>query len=86
MTLHYNMHNETLFLAIFYMDRFMTIRTGVERAYLQLIAIACLMIAAKIEVQYASQWSFRKYILQRSLITQRLAKIDIGCRILPKPN
>lgn len=50
MTLHYNMHNETLFLAVYYMDRFMTIRTGVERAYLQLIAIACLTIAAKIEV------------------------------------
>lgn len=44
------MHNETFFLSIYYMDRFLTIRQDVERATLQLVAIACLMIAAKIEV------------------------------------
>ena len=50
MAIHYGMHNETFFLAIYYMDRFLTIRKDVERHTLQLVAIACLMIAGKIEV------------------------------------
>lgn len=51
MTAHYGMHNETFFLSIYYLDRFLSIRRDVDRSVLQLVAIACLMIAAKIEVQ-----------------------------------
>lgn len=50
MTIHYGMHNETLFLTIYYFDRYMTVKSGNKRAHLQLVSIACLMIAAKIEV------------------------------------
>lgn len=48
------MQRETIFLAVYYFDRFMSIREGVERQHLQLVAVACLVISAKIEVPTSS--------------------------------
>lgn len=50
----YELVSDTLFLAISYIDRFLTVRQ-IERSRLQLVGVACLLIAAKYEEIYAPQ-------------------------------
>ncbi|KAL6760070.1 cyclin-like protein [Haematococcus lacustris] len=45
----YKLNQETLFLAVSYMDRFLTSSRGVPTAMLQLVAVACLSLACKQE-------------------------------------
>merc|ERR1719319_1764962 len=47
----YQLHSETIFLAVSYIDRFLS-RMSVERAKLQLVGTACMFIAAKYEEIY----------------------------------
>lgn len=49
-SLHFRLHKETLYLAIHYIDRFLSLHWGIHRSRLQLIGIASLFIAAKLEV------------------------------------
>jgi len=52
--IHFHLHRETLFLAVHYMDRFLSLVEGVQRDKLQLIGITSLFIAAKLEVNHLS--------------------------------
>ncbi|EFN51503.1 hypothetical protein CHLNCDRAFT_18031, partial [Chlorella variabilis] len=48
-TCEFRLHNETLWLAISLLDRFLSASKGVPRTQLQLVGVACMLIAAKHE-------------------------------------
>ena len=84
--IHYNMHYETFFLSVYLFDRFMTMRCGVDKQTLQLIAIGCLMIAAKIEVSLFLFSLFRLYLpnINNQPTTYRRFTLH-NCRIISRP-
>ena len=49
-SLHFRLHRETFYLAVHYMDRYMSLHWGISPSELQLIGVASLFIAAKLEV------------------------------------
>ncbi|PJF17870.1 hypothetical protein PSACC_02300 [Paramicrosporidium saccamoebae] len=51
-SLHFRLHRETFYLAVHYLDRFLSLHWGVARGSLQLIGVACLFIASKLEEIY----------------------------------
>ena len=53
-TQEYKLVSDTLFLAISYVDRFLSMH-AVPRAKLQLVGVACMLLAAKYEEIYAPQ-------------------------------
>lgn len=60
--LHFRLHRETLYLAVYYMDRYLTVRSHVSKRSLQLLGISSLFVAAKLEVQDCSCFfNFSKY-------------------------
>ncbi|XP_063977631.1 G1/S-specific cyclin-E1 [Diachasmimorpha longicaudata] len=48
----YKLHRETYYLAMDYIDRYLTTHSNVPKSQLQLIGITCLFIAAKVEEIY----------------------------------
>ncbi len=50
--LHFHLHRETLHLAVYYVDRLLTVERNVKRADFQLVGVAALFIAAKLEEIY----------------------------------
>lgn len=51
-SLHFRLHRETFYLAVHYFDRFLSLHWGVSRGSLQLVGVACLFIASKLEEIY----------------------------------
>jgi len=51
----YKLHTETLYLAVSYIDRFLSYMS-VQRSKLQLVGTACMFIAAKYEEIYPPMW------------------------------
>lgn len=51
-SLHFRLHRETLYLAIHYLDRYLSLHWGIPRKNLQLLGISCLFIASKLEEIY----------------------------------
>lgn len=48
----YKLHRETYYLAVDYLDRYLSTQKKVQKTHLQLIGITCLFIAAKVEEIY----------------------------------
>lgn len=48
----YKLHRVTYFLAVDYLDRYLTSQKNVQKTHLQLIGIICLFVAAKVEEIY----------------------------------
>lgn len=48
--LHFRLHRETWYLAVYFIDRYLSIRSGLSKHSLQLLGISSLFIAAKLEV------------------------------------
>lgn len=48
----YKLHRETYYLAVDYIDRYLSAQKKVQKTHLQLIGITCLFIAAKVEEIY----------------------------------
>lgn len=48
----YKLHRETYYLAVDYLDRYLTAQRKVQKTHLQLIGITCLFVAAKVEEIY----------------------------------
>lgn len=48
-SLHFRFHRETFFLAIHYLDRYLSLHWGLSRHDLQLLGVASLFVAAKLE-------------------------------------
>lgn len=64
--MHFRLHRESLYLAVHYVDRYFTLHWGIERSKLQLIGIASLFIAAKLEVSLLE--------VARALFTWRVSR------------
>lgn len=61
--IHFRLHRETLYLAIYYIDRYMSLRSAVSRRSLQLLGISALFIAAKLEVKLYNLHEFLPIVL-----------------------
>lgn len=48
----YKLHRETYYLAVDYLDRYLSVNQNVSKTRLQLIGITCLFVAAKVEEIY----------------------------------
>uniref|UniRef100_A0A1A9X494 Uncharacterized protein n=1 Tax=Glossina brevipalpis TaxID=37001 RepID=A0A1A9X494_9MUSC len=48
----YKLHRETYYLAVDYLDRYLSTQKNVQKTHLQLIGITCLFVAAKVEEIY----------------------------------
>ena len=48
----YKLHRETYYLAVDYLDRYLSTQKKVQKTHLQLIGITCLFVAAKVEEIY----------------------------------
>lgn len=58
----YNFHRETYYLALDYLDRYLSTNVKICKNYLQLIGITCLFIAAKVEEIYPPKLSEFAYV------------------------
>lgn len=46
----YKMHRETFYMAVDYLDRYLSRTNGVKKSQLQLVGVTALFVAAKMEV------------------------------------
>lgn len=46
----YKLHRETYYLAVDYLDRFLSTNIKISKTRLQLIGITCLFVAAKVKI------------------------------------
>ena len=58
--------NDTLFLAVAYMDRYLQRTETVEKSQMQLIGIACMMLASKNEEIYSPSLSDFVYVCDKA--------------------
>lgn len=58
----YKLHRETYYLALDYLDRYLSTNVSISKAHLQLIGITCLFIAAKVEEIYPQKLSEFAYV------------------------
>lgn len=49
--LHFRLHRETLYLTIYFIDRYLSLTSNVLKKSLQLLGISALFVAAKLEVK-----------------------------------
>lgn len=71
----YQLHNETLFLAVSYVDRFLS-SMSVQRTRLQLVGTASLLIAAKFEEIYPPDVTEFVYITDDTYSKQQVLKME----------
>eukprot|EP00884_Botryococcus_braunii_P011079 jgi/Botrbrau1/19973/Bobra.0059s0088.1 len=72
----FGFHQETLFLAASLVDRFLAKTQGVERAVLQLISVACMMIAAKHEEEHIPSADKFTTIADNSFEQEKLVRTE----------
>lgn len=58
----YKLHRETYYLALDYLDRYLSTDVSISKTFLQLIGITCLFIAAKVEEIYPPKLSEFAYV------------------------
>nr|XP_037276865.1 G2/mitotic-specific cyclin-A-like [Rhipicephalus microplus] len=71
----YQLHNETLFLAVSYVDRFLS-SMSVQRTRLQLVGTASLLIAAKFEEIYPPEVTEFVYITDDTYTKHQVLKME----------
>ncbi|GFO09188.1 G2/mitotic-specific cyclin-a-like [Plakobranchus ocellatus] len=71
----YKLHRETFFLAVDYIDRFLSL-VGVHRPKLQLVGTACMFIAAKYEEIYPPDISDFVYITDDTYTRNQVIKME----------
>lgn len=71
----YKLHRETLFLAVSYIDRFLSL-VGVHRPKLQLVGTACMFIAAKYEEIYPPDVNEFVYITDDTYTRNQVIKME----------
>jgi len=71
----YKLHRETLFLAIGYIDKFLSL-VGVQRPKLQLVGTACMFIAAKYEEIYPPDVAEFVYITDDTYTRNQVLKME----------
>lgn len=71
----YNMQPDTLYLTVAYIDRFLS-SVAVARHELQLVGIACMLVAAKYEEIYAPTVQDFVYITDHSYTAEQLLSME----------
>lgn len=73
----YNFHRETYYLALDYLDRYLSTNVKICKNYLQLIGITCLFIAAKVEEIYPPKLSEFAYVTDGACSEEDILKQEL---------
>ncbi|CAG5097798.1 Oidioi.mRNA.OKI2018_I69.XSR.g15237.t1.cds [Oikopleura dioica] len=69
--------NDTIFLTVAYMDRYLQRTETVEKSQMQLIGIACMMLASKNEEIYSPSLSDFVYVCDRAYTTDEIKDMEL---------
>ncbi|XP_014256434.1 G1/S-specific cyclin-E1-like [Cimex lectularius] len=73
----YKLHRETYYLALDYLDRFLSITKNRQKTQLQLIGVTCLLIAAKYEEIFPPKVSEFAYITDGACTEEEIIKMEL---------
>lgn len=73
----YKLHRETYYLALDYLDRYLSTNTNISKTFLQLIGITCLFIAAKVEEIYPPKLSEFAYVTDGACTEQDILRQEL---------
>lgn len=73
----YKLHRETYYLALDYLDRYLSTNVSISKTYLQLIGITCLFIAAKVEEIYPPKLSDFAYVTDGACREEDILKQEL---------
>lgn len=73
----YKLHRETYFLAVDYLDRYLSVSEKISKNQLQLIGVTCLLIASKFEEIYPPKLSEFAYITDGSCSEEDILHTEI---------
>ena len=73
----YKLHRETYYLALDYLDRYLSTNVSVSKTFLQLIGISCLFIAAKVEEIYPPKLSEFAYVTDGACSEEDILKQEL---------
>lgn len=73
----YKLHRETYYLALDYLDRYLSTNVSISKTYLQLIGITCLFIAAKVEEIYPPKLSEFAYVTDGACSEEDILKQEL---------
>lgn len=73
----YKLHRETYYLALDYLDRYLSTNVSISKTFLQLIGITCLFIAAKVEEIYPPKLSEFAYVTDGACSEEDILKQEL---------
>lgn len=73
----YKLHRETYYLAVDYLDRYLSTKKRVQKTHLQLIGITCLFIAAKVEEIYPPKIAEFAYVTDGACLEEDIIQHEI---------
>lgn len=73
----YKLHRETYYLALDYLDRYLSTNISISKTFLQLIGITCLFIAAKVEEIYPPKLSEFAYVTDGACCEEDILKQEL---------
>lgn len=73
----YKLHRETYYLTIDYLDRYLTLKTGISKNQLQLIGITCLFVASKVEEIYPPKLNEFAYVTDGACTEEDILKQEV---------
>lgn len=73
----YKLHRETYFLALDYLDRYLSTNVSISKTHLQLIGITCLFIAAKVEEIYPPKLNEFAYVTDGACREEDILKQEL---------
>lgn len=73
----YKLHRETYYLALDYLDRYLSTNVSISKTFLQLIGITCLFIAAKVEEIYPPKLSEFSYVTDGACSDEDILKQEL---------
>ncbi|XP_055908344.1 G1/S-specific cyclin-E isoform X2 [Eupeodes corollae] len=73
----YKLHRETYYLAVDYLDRYLSTQKRVQKTHLQLIGITCLFIAAKVEEIYPPKIAEFAYVTDGACLEEDILQHEL---------
>lgn len=73
----YRLHRETFYLAVDYIDRYLSSTSDLPKTRLQLIGVTCLFIAAKIEEIYPPKVADFAYVTDGACAEEEILKMEL---------
>lgn len=74
----YKLHRETYYLAVDYLDRYLSVSNNISKNQLQLIGVTCLLIASKFEEIYPPKLNEFAYITDGSCSESDILRTEIS--------